>query len=82
MTVFSSRGPSINGGLKPEVTAVGQDLYMAAQNYDPNGELFSPNRYTVAAGTSFATPQVSGAVALVKQYRPTATPAFPETTPA
>ncbi len=75
MTVFSSRGPSINGALKPDVTAVGQDLYMAAQNYDPNGELFSPNRYTVSAGTSFATPQVSGAVALVKQYRPTATPA-------
>jgi uncharacterized protein (TIGR03437 family) len=75
MTVFSSRGPSIDGGLKPDVTAVGQDLYMAAQNYDPNGELYSPNRYTVADGTSFATPQVSGAVALVKQYRQSYTPA-------
>jgi uncharacterized protein (TIGR03437 family) len=69
MTAFSSRGPSINGGLKPDVTAVGQDLYMAAQNYDPNGELYSSNRYTVADGTSFATPQITGAVALVKQYR-------------
>jgi uncharacterized protein (TIGR03437 family) len=75
MTAFSSRGPSIDGGLKPDVTAVGQDLYMAAQNYDPNGELYSSNRYTVADGTSFATPQVTGAVALVKQYRQSYTPA-------
>ncbi len=75
MTVFSSRGPSIDGGLKPDVTAVGQDLYMAAQNYDPTGELYSANRYTVADGTSFATPQVSGAVALVKQAHPNFTPA-------
>ncbi len=75
MTVFSSRGPAIDGSLKPDVTAVGQDLYMAAASYDPNGELYSANRYTVAAGTSFSTPQVSGAVALVKQMHPNFTPA-------
>jgi minor extracellular serine protease Vpr len=75
MTVFSSRGPSIDGQLKPDVTAVGQDLYMAAESYDPTGEVYSPNRYTVAAGTSFSTPQVSGAVALVKQAHPNFTPA-------
>jgi minor extracellular serine protease Vpr len=75
VTDFSSRGPSIDGGLKPDVTAVGLDLYMAAESYDPTGELYSPNRYIVAAGTSFATPQVSGAVALVKQAHPNFTPA-------
>jgi minor extracellular serine protease Vpr len=75
VTDFSSRGPSIDGGLKPDVAAVGLDLYMAAESYDPTGELYSPNRYIVAAGTSFATPQVSGAVALVKQAHPNFTPA-------
>jgi len=67
---FSSRGPSINGGLKPDVTAVGTDLYMAAERVDPNGDLYSPNGYTAADGTSFATPLVAGAAALVKQKNP------------
>jgi minor extracellular serine protease Vpr len=67
---FSSRGPSINGGLKPDVTAVGTDLYMAAERLDPNGDLYSPNGYTAADGTSFATPLVAGAAALVKQKTP------------
>ena len=67
---FSSRGPSINGGLKPDVTAVGTDLYMAAERVDPNGDLYSPNGYTVSQGTSFSTPLVAGAAALVKQKNP------------
>ena len=45
-------------------------LYFAAQNYDPNGELYSTNRYAAADGTSFATPIVAGAAALVKQAHP------------
>ena len=45
-------------------------MYMAAQSYDPLGSLFGANGYTVAAGTSFATPLVTGAAALVKQSHP------------
>jgi len=67
---FSSRGPSINGGLKPDVTAVGTDLYMAAERVDPNGDLYSPDGYAVADGTSFATPLLAGGAALVKQKNP------------
>ena len=67
---FSSRGPSITGAVKPDVTAVGTDLYMAAERLDPNGDLYSPNGYTVASGTSFATPLVAGGAALVKQKNP------------
>jgi uncharacterized protein (TIGR03437 family) len=67
---FSSRGPSINGGLKPDVTAVGTDLYMAAERVDPNGDLYSPDGYAVSQGTSFSTPLVAGAAALVKQKTP------------
>ncbi|MGD0870821.1 MAG: S8 family serine peptidase [Bryobacteraceae bacterium] len=50
-------------------------LYLAGENYDPNGELYSPSRYVGADGTSFAAPLVAGAAALVKQAHPTWTAA-------
>lgn len=68
---FSSHGPVIgSGALKPDVAAVGVDLYLAGQSYDPNGELYSPTGYLVSQGTSFAAPQVAGIAALVKQRNP------------
>jgi uncharacterized protein (TIGR03437 family) len=72
---FSSLGPSIEGGaIKPEVVATGYPLYMATQKYDPNGDLYSPNGYVAAQGTSFAAPIAAGAAALFKQKNPGATP--------
>jgi minor extracellular serine protease Vpr len=71
---FSSHGPSLgNAGLKPDVAAVGVDLYLAGQSYDPNGELFSASGFLVSQGTSFSAPQVAGIAALVKQSNPTLT---------
>jgi minor extracellular serine protease Vpr len=68
---FSSHGPVIgSGALKPDVSAVGVDLYLAGQSYDPNGELYTPNGYLVSQGTSFSTPQVAGIAAMVKQQNP------------
>jgi len=67
---FSSHGPSINLRLKPELVAVGTDMYMAAQRFDPNGVMYDPSGYTVADGTSFSTPMIAGALALVKQAHP------------
>jgi uncharacterized protein (TIGR03437 family) len=67
---FSSLGPAITGGLKPDLVATGTDMYMATQKYDPLGELYDPSGYTVSQGTSFSTPMVSGAAALVKQKHP------------
>ena len=67
---FSSRGPSFIGSIKPDLVAVGTDLYLATESYDPNGELYSPDGYTVSNGTSFSTPLVAGAAALVKQKHP------------
>jgi uncharacterized protein (TIGR03437 family) len=46
-------------------------MYMAAQNYDPDGGQFSTTRFAAADGTSFASPMVAGAAALVKQKHPT-----------
>jgi minor extracellular serine protease Vpr len=73
---FSSIGPTTgDSALKPDLVAVGTNMYMAAQDYDPLGELYSSNRYAVADGTSFATPLTSGAAALVKQKHPNFTAA-------
>jgi minor extracellular serine protease Vpr len=68
MAVFSSRGPVPGtAALKPDVTAPGTDLYLAAERYDPFGDLYSPNGYLASQGTSFASPQVAGMAALVFQ---------------
>ena len=75
MTTFSSRGPTAgSASLKPDLAAVGQDIYMSTEKYDPEGEMYDPTGYTVADGTSFSTPMVAGAVALVKQGHPGFTP--------
>jgi uncharacterized protein (TIGR03437 family) len=73
---FSSQGPAIGtSAMKPDVVAPGTNMYMAAESYDPLGSLYGANGYTVANGTSFATPMITGAAALVKQSHPTWTAA-------
>ena len=72
---FSSLGPSITGLLKPDIYAVGTNLYLAGQSYDAGGDLFTPSGYLVSQGTSFATPQIAGIAALVKQNNPKLSPA-------
>ncbi|MGD0869223.1 MAG: S8 family serine peptidase [Bryobacteraceae bacterium] len=72
---FASRGPAIGAyGVKPDVSAVATNFLLAAENVDPYGDLFSPTRYAVANGTSFASPMLAGAAALVKQAQPSLTP--------
>lgn len=83
---FSSFGPALGpalgtNGMKPDLIAPGEALYLPTQNYDVLGELFSSNRFIFAAapneptGTSFAAPFVAGAAALVKQNHRTWTAA-------
>jgi minor extracellular serine protease Vpr len=68
---FSSRGPSIReSAIKPELVAVGTDLYVATQNFDSNGDMYDPGGYTNVQGTSFAAAFAAGAAALVKQRNP------------
>jgi uncharacterized protein (TIGR03437 family) len=76
LAYFSSFGPSTgDSAVKPDLVAVGSSIYMAAESYDPLGDLYSSTRYASAGGTSFATPLVAGAAALVKQAHPTFTAA-------
>jgi minor extracellular serine protease Vpr len=73
---FSSHGPSIGdvskgeAPIKPELVAVGRDVYTATQSSDPKGDLYDATGYVAVQGTSFAAPLVAGAVALVKQRNP------------
>ena len=62
---FSSRGPSIDGRLKPDIIAPGVDIWSAC-GYDPSGGC--GDDYWQMTGTSMATPTVAGALALVRQY--------------
>lgn len=64
---FSSRGPTPDGRIKPDVIAPGVDINSASVNFlDYVGDNI-PNRYSPLSGTSMATPHVSGLVALMYQ---------------
>ena len=68
---FSSRGPNVNAGIKPDLMATGLFLYTATQKTNPTSLLYGPTGYLKEAdGTSFAAPLVAGAVALLKAARP------------
>lgn len=56
---FSSRGPTADGRIKPEVVAQGVSVYVA----DPSQE----DAYLLASGTSFSTPLTSASAALLAQ---------------
>ncbi len=72
---FSSRGPAIRDyNIKPELVAVGTDLYTATQKYDPNATIYDATGFTAVSGTSFTAPMVAGAAAMVKQQSPGFTP--------
>ncbi|MEV0951879.1 S8 family serine peptidase [Promicromonospora sp. NPDC050249] len=62
---FSSTGPAIDGGIKPEVTAPGVDV-LAARSQLVRGS----GMYTTMSGTSMATPHVAGTAALVAAAHP------------
>ena len=62
---FSSKGPSYDGRIKPDLAAQGVAVLMA--------EPFSgdPNSYQRASGTSYSAPLVAGLAACLMQARPT-----------
>ncbi|MEE8348942.1 MAG: S8 family serine peptidase, partial [Acidobacteriota bacterium] len=65
VAVFSGRGPSIDLEIKPDLTAPGENIHTASNKILPD-PLFTLQ----TSGTSFSTPMVSGAAALIKQQHP------------
>ncbi|MEZ5399642.1 MAG: S8 family serine peptidase [Bryobacteraceae bacterium] len=71
---FSSRGPTSANTLGVDLVAVGEDVYTAAQNSNASGDVFGADGYTLIDGTSFSSPIVAGAAAVVKAARPGLSP--------
>jgi len=71
---FSALGPSVDLSIKPDLLAVGENVYVAAETTDPAGELYSPDGYLVSSGTSYSAPLLAGAAAVLKAARPGFTP--------
>jgi len=62
IATFTSRGPSIDGLLKPEITAPGTNIVMAAVG--------TGDKSAVNSGTSFSGPMTAGAAALLREALP------------
>jgi subtilisin family serine protease len=63
VTSFSSRGPTADGRIKPDVTGMGRAVVAPS--------FTSPTAYVRVSGTSLSTPLIAGAAALVLSAHPT-----------
>ena len=70
MAAFSSRGPTGDGRIKPDVVAPGTDIISPRSSVGGNlwGRLSSNSQYNFCGGTSMSTPLVAGLAALARQY--------------
>ncbi|MEU6225537.1 S8 family serine peptidase [Streptomyces sp. NPDC047042] len=66
---FSSRGPTADNAMKPDLSAPGVEIAAAKAAHSPGSNGPIPG-YVVYSGTSMATPAVAGAVAIVAQQHP------------
>ncbi|MGQ9917270.1 MAG: S8 family serine peptidase [Bryobacteraceae bacterium] len=71
ISLFSSRGPSVDLRIKPDLLATGSPIYTAAVIDDGwNCDICDPTGYASLSGTSFSAPLVAGAAAVLKAARP------------
>ncbi|WP_031499492.1 S8 family serine peptidase [Bryobacter aggregatus] len=67
---FSARGPVSGVPIKPDLVAVGTNVYTAAESNYAGGEVYSASGYGLINGTSFSSPITAGAAAVLKAARP------------
>jgi subtilisin family serine protease len=79
---YSGRGPTIDGRIKPDITAPGSNLVGAMPRNIPDGLVVvwpdttsREGRYCLSGGTSMASPVVAGIVALMLEADSSLTPA-------
>jgi hypothetical protein len=60
----------LKAALKPDLAAVGEEIVTGAQNSYTSGQSYSPSGFIDTNGTSFSTPLVAGAAAVLKAARP------------
>ncbi len=70
MAAFSSRGPTNDGRLKPDVVAPGTNILSTRSRYiSGNGwGAYSNTNYMYDGGTSMSNPLIAGAATLVREY--------------
>ena len=69
-STFSSKGPTTTACPKPDISAPGGNVVVPVTVVELIVSAGAHGTYFGSAGTSMATPQVAGAVALLKQVRP------------
>jgi len=73
MAAFSSRGPCLDGRIKPDIVAPGTNIISTkstatTQTLWGQGPDLSGSDYTFSGGTSMSTPLVAGAATLVREF--------------
>jgi len=71
---FSSRGPTLDGRVKPDVLLPGVSI-VAARAKDTSMDMVVDEYYVAASGTSMAAPHAAGVCALLLQALPESSPA-------
>ena len=74
IAAFSSRGPTADGRIKPDVVAPGQGVIATSGRGVADGSseqgTFGLREYVRVSGTSFAAPLATGVCALIRQVHP------------
>ncbi len=70
IVAFSSRGPTNDGRIKPDIVAPGTNIISCRSHLSGAGVLWGAydSNYVYSGGTSMATPITAGAAALVREY--------------